>query len=305
MAAPAQLDQVEETWVQRREVGSTFGIRALVAFAHVFGRTGARAVLRGIALYYAVFGTAARRASRAYLTRVLGRATWSMVYRHISMFTQVALDRVFLVEGELRHFESTHTGHDHLVDLHEAKRGAILLGAHLGSFEAMRALSKYEGIKINVLVHFENARRINAFLETVNPDFMLDVIEIDPKDPAFVLEVQEAVEAGEMVAILGDRVGLGEKSVEVEFFGSAAKFPTGPFTLAAALRCPIYLTFGLYHPPGHYDLYCEPFADGIELPRKTRDDDVKAWVQRWAGRLEHYCRKAPYNWFNFYEFWSR
>jgi predicted LPLAT superfamily acyltransferase len=27
-------------------------------------------------------------------------------------------------------------------------------------------------------------------------------------------------------------------------------------------------------------------------------------MQRYADRLEHYCRLAPYNWFNFHDFWQ-
>ena len=28
------------------------------------------------------------------------------------------------------------------------------------------------------------------------------------------------------------------------------------------------------------------------------------FLGRYVARLDHYCRSAPYNWFNFYELWS-
>jgi predicted LPLAT superfamily acyltransferase len=37
----------------------------------------------------------------------------------------------------------------------------------------------------------------------------------------------------------------------------------------------------------------------------TRSDDVlRDLVERYAARVEHHCRTAPYNWFNFYDFWN-
>ena len=36
----------------------------------------------------------------------------------------------------------------------------------------------------------------------------------------FVLKLKERIDAGEMVALLGDRVGLGERVVEVDLFGA-------------------------------------------------------------------------------------
>lgn len=55
--------------------------------------------------------------------------------------------------------------------------------------------------------------------------------------------------------------------------------------------------------PG-YDLYCEPFAERVTLPRGDRQGALAEHVRRYAERLEHYVRKAPDNWFNFYDFWA-
>jgi predicted LPLAT superfamily acyltransferase len=117
------------------------------------------------------------------------------------------------------------------------------------------------------------------------------------------MRVSERLEQGEMVAILADRVGLNDKQVDVDFLGAKVAFPTGPFLLAAVLKCPVYLVFGLYFEPNRYELFCEPFAERLELPRAGRADALRAVVQRYAERLEHYARRAPDNWFNFHDFW--
>jgi len=97
---------------------------------------------------------------------------------------------------------------------------------------------------------------------------------------------------------------MNDKFVEVDFFGAPAAFSTGPFILAAVLKCPIYLVFGLYFEPNRYELFCEPFAERIELPRRNRQEALEAVVSRYAARLETYCRRAPNNWFNFFDFWE-
>ena len=116
--------------------------------------------------------------------------------------------------------------------------------------------------------------------------------------------VHDRIEAGDFVALLGDRTGLNERTVEATFFGQQARFPAGPFLLASLMKCPVYLTFGLYRRPNRYDLSCEPFADRLHLPRRKREAALQEVVQRYADRLEHYARSAPDNWFNFYDFWQ-
>ena len=117
--------------------------------------------------------------------------------------------------------------------------------------------------------------------------------------------MEDRIRRGEMVGTMGDRVGFDGKSVRTPFLGAEASFPTGPYLLAAALRCPVFVGFGLYRAPDGYDLYCEPFEEQIVLPRgPAREQALQGLVARYAARVEHYCRQYPDNWFNFYDFWS-
>ena len=124
------------------------------------------------------------------------------------------------------------------------------------------------------------------------------------KEQADAKEMENAIERGELVAMLADRTLTKSRSADVNFLGARARFPTGPYLLASVLKCPVYLVFGLHRPPNRYDLYCEPFSEQIRLPRRSRDDALRDQAQRFAERLEHYCRLAPDNWFNFYDFWK-
>lgn len=293
------------TWLNQRERGTLFGIALAFRLAGWVGRRPMRPVVSAVALWYRLFDRKAVRASRAWLTRVHGREPgyWD-VYRHIRVFAQVTLDRVFLLTDRTRGFEFTRTGHQNLQDQIATGRGAVLLGAHLGSYEAMRAGGVEDRVPINILGYFENAKMIGALIERLNPDLAMKVIDLS-KDPVSVMaSVGTRVEAGELVALLGDRVGLNERIVRVPFFGQEAAFPAGPFLLASLLKCPVYLVFGLFSEPNRYDLYCLPFRDRIELPRRDRERALHEVVRDYAERLEGFARRAPYNWFNFFDFWE-
>jgi predicted LPLAT superfamily acyltransferase len=168
----------------------------------------------------------------------------------------------------------------------------------------MRAGASNEALPINMVVNFRNAQRMQAVLDQLDPALNTRFISVGDGGLDFVLTIRECIERGEMVAILADRVGPDARATEALFFGAPAQFASGPFILAAALGCPVYLTFGLYRGDNRYDLYCEPFLEKIELPRKHRQGALSEVVSKFAARLEHYVRIAPYNWFNFYDFWS-
>jgi len=86
--------------------------------------------------------------------------------------------------------------------------------------------------------------------------------------------------------------------------GGTVRFPEGPWRLAAALGVPVLLGFGLYCGGNRYEAHFELFARRVTVARSTRSADIAAYAQRYAQRMEHYARLAPYNWFNFYDYWQ-
>lgn len=292
------------SWLSVAEKGSSLGVRFLVFACTVLGRPVARLFLKFVALYYVVFHGGARRASRRYLQRLHHKVTFAMIYRHVLNFAEVSLDRVFFLRGRFDYFKVGSNGFDNLRRMREQKRGALLLGAHLGSFEAMRTLAEAKSLPVNILTYRGNSKMMNAILEDVSPGSSSRFIEIEPGSVTAILRIKELIDAGEMVAVLGDRAELDANRVDVDFLGGQARFPTGVYLLASVLKCPIFLTFNLYRSPNRYDCYCEPFADKLELPRGNREAAIADHARSFARRLEHFCRMEPGNWFNFYDFWS-
>jgi predicted LPLAT superfamily acyltransferase len=296
----------DPSWLSISERGSVLGLRFLFFLSRAFGRTVTRAALKPIVAYYLLVHGVARRASRRYLSLFDAKVTLGMVYRHFLNFAEVVLDRVFLLQGKLHHFDAiSRQGFDHMRRLIAEKRGALLLGAHLGSVDAMRVLAEANAVPINVLVYSGNARMINALLRSLSVEFAGRVVEIEPGHVESLLKVKQLIDAGELVALLGDRVGVNERTTVVEFFGRPARLPAGPYLLAAVLGCPVYLTLGLYTSPRRYEFFCEPFIEApLVIPRESRDATIRLHAQRYAARLEHYCRLSPMNWFNFFDFWK-
>lgn len=310
-------------WRRVPERGTVLGIRFVALLCKTLGRRAASGFLLLLSAYYALFDRSARRASRAYLARVGEPTTARAVVSHFWHFARVSLDRYLLLTGRIAEFDVRLHG-DHNIKgaasgaiassdaaaagraPRASKRGAILLGSHVGSFEAMRAVATREAVPLTVVVDFRTAQRVNGVLAQLSPKLKVRMIGLDPARATSMLEVKACIDRGELVAILGDRIDeRGDRSVATEFLGAQAHFPTGPFLLASMLQCPVYLVFALFHAPNRYDVYCEPFADAISLPRGTRDEALRAYAQKYAARLEEYVRRAPYNWFNFFEFWER
>jgi predicted LPLAT superfamily acyltransferase len=308
-AAPvAQPRGARAEWLTRRERGGVLAIRLTVFLVTFFGRTVTRLVARVVALYYLLTSPAARGGLRAFYRRLDGReASLATLYRHFLRFVFSTVDAFFLAAGKTKGFEVTRTGHEHLDALRQGQKGAILLGAHVGSFYAMRIQGEQEGLKLHALMFTKNARMLNDALAKLDPEGAARVLELDPEGGVdSMLRVKELLDAGALVAVLGDRIPAHSaegRVVRVPFLGADAAFPTGPLLLAATLKVPVYLTFGLGRGSRTYDLFCEPFAERIELPRGRRQEALAEWVKKYAERLESYVRRSPENWFNFYDFW--
>ena len=294
-----RVDARTPAWVEQPERGSVAAMRLALWLMLKLGRAFGRLLLYPICAYFVLFSSRARRASAQYLRRVLGRR--GNVFRHYHSFATTILDRVFFLSGRSRHFEVTlHDPGDTQALMR--RRGCILLGSHLGSFEVLRARSDAERIPpVNMLMYVDNAGKLNSVLRALAPQLEARVIPLGSPDA--LLRVHECLERGEIVGMLGDRAWRNQRTCACDFLGAPAKFPLGPMLIAGLVQAPVVLFFGLYRGAGRYEIRLEPFADAIALERRDREASARPWVERYARRLEHHCRAAPYNWFNFYDFW--
>jgi predicted LPLAT superfamily acyltransferase len=295
---------VSRRWAQLQERGSTTALHLIHWIGVRIGRWAGRFLLYPITLYYVLIAVPQRQASRLYLRRVLHREPhWLDIFRHIHCYAATILDRVYLLTGQFERFDiRIHQGHL-ILDQMQSGQGCLLLGAHLGSFEVTRVLGvTSRRFPLKILMNVAHNRRMTQFMDALNPELAATIIPIDGPDT--LLGVKDHLDRGYLVGALGDRILHDEKAVRCRFFGAQARFPSGPLLLAALTGCPVILFFGLYRGGNRYDIYFERLADSITLDRSRRQQELHYWTQRYAERLEHYTRSAPYNWFNFYDFWE-
>jgi predicted LPLAT superfamily acyltransferase len=292
-------------WARLPERGNLAALRLIHWITLRIGRPAGRALLYPITLYFLLTATAARRGSQLYLRRALGRQPRLRdVFRHIHCFAATILDRLYFLSGRLDRFEVRWFNAQLILDQVASGQGCILLGSHLGSFEALRALGvTVQHFPIRILMNTEHNQGMTRYLSALNPALAETVIPISGGLDT-LLKVQESVAQGFMVGVLGDRVIPGEKTVHCRFFGQNTPFPAGPLLLAALTGGPVILFFGLYRGNNRYDAHFELLAEQIVLDRRCRQQQLGEWAQRYADRLEYYARLAPYNWFNFYDYWE-
>jgi predicted LPLAT superfamily acyltransferase len=294
-----------DDWADRQERSNLALLRFMTWVSLRFGRRAGRVLLRIITAYFVLFSPSARRASRGYLNRALGRhAGWRDGYRHVFSFASTIHDRIYLLNERFDLFDIRIHGVEHVEAALADGQGAFLMGAHLGSFEVVRAIGRAQPhIRVAITMYEENARKINAILAAVNPSAQHDVIGLGKVDA--MLKVRERLDSGSLVGILADRTlrQAGDALKERDFLGAPAAFPLGPLHMAAVLKRPVIFMTGLYRGGNRYDIHFEPLADFSALERRERSDAVDKALTRYVSLLEHYCRAAPYNWFNYFDFW--
>jgi predicted LPLAT superfamily acyltransferase len=276
-------------WRNRSERGSGRLKSLIIWLAVHFGRSFCRVLLVPICAYFLVTAPRARRASREFLTRAAGRrASWRDSYRHLFVFATTLLDRVFLLRDGHGDLEISVTGAGVFEEAIAAGRGCLLFGSHLGSFEMLGAAGAARGFAVNMVMHLEESTGLRDLLARTGRAFSYNVIALGRPDS--MLRVKECLDRGEVVGILADRVYGGEATRSLPFLGSPARISLSPFRLARITGAPVVTAFGIFHGGRRYQVRFEAL--------ETREP------AQYLEILERHARLFPYNWFNFYDFWS-
>ena len=305
-------------WARLAERGTSWGIKSVYLTCQVLGPRAARLLLMPVVAYFFLSGAAARRASHDYLLRLhrhcgvlpelASEPGWRDTLRHFLRFSSAALDKVLAWRGADL---SRRVNAADLAALDTAARrvrGALVIGSHFGNLEMCRALATHAGHRrINAVVHSAHAAKFAAMLARSNPEAGFKLLQVNDFGADTAILLREKIDAGEWLVIVGDRTPVAENGrvVSASFLGAPALFSQGPYILAHLLQCPVYL-LACFRDPGSQDyrIVFEAFAESVILPRRGREAAIAELAQRYASWLERQCRRAPFEWFNFYDFWA-
>jgi len=301
-------------WSRYREQGFYLGIKFLFLLHHRLGPIAFKIAVYPVVLCYFLKNGAGRRSIVEYLQRFSARypesgirADWYTAFRIFLNFADSAREKL---EAWFVGIPRSCMNFPNQQDLHrlgQEGRGGILIGSHLGNLEVCRALGSFHSsMKVNVLVHTKHAKKFNRMMKMLNPSSQLRLTQVTEISPALAMQLSESVERGEFVVIVGDRTPVNSvgRTCAAEFLGREAAFPQGPYILGALLRCPVYTLFCLRSDSG-YDIYFEKLCDKVVMQRGNREGHIRELIALYAERLEHYCSKAPLQWYNFYPFWNQ
>lgn len=309
---PANATRAE--WAETQERGANWG-PALMAFIYrQMGRTLCLIVMVPVMLYFFATGARQRRASLSYLRRVWpvsgrpGRPGLWHSFRHFFAFGESMIDRFAAWIGQIDRKDVEAIDGAAFDAMRADKRGSLILSAHVGATEIVRAIAtRYQPRRINIVVHTRHAAHFNAVIEKVAPQSLISLIQASEFDLASSMAVSAAIERGEWVVMMGDRLAVkkGGRAIMVEFLGEPAPFPEGPFTLAAVLHCPVHTLFCIRQGK-RYKAHVALLTDGLEArPRSKRGEAIEALAQAFARTVERLVQEAPYQWFNFYDYWRQ
>lgn len=294
-------------WQQRSEGGSIAALRFIRWLALTLGPRIAHLCLYPITLYFLIVRRMERQASRAYLRRVLAREPNLLhIAKHMHTFATTVIDRVFLLSGRFSNEQVRVHGLPLLQKHLDAQRGVLLFCAHFGSFEAVRTVGLMRAeLMVRIFMDHQHNAKISMLLDALNPRAKASIIDIGGDSTRALLQISETLQAGGLVGVMADRARDDEHTITCQLLGAPVAMPSAPFRLAAVLHHPVLLIFGVLRNDHTYDVCFEEFADEIVLGKRgEREQVLQQWMQRYADRLDQQLRAAPYNWFNFYDYWA-
>ena len=245
-------------------------------------------------------------ATMDYHRRIFGALPWWkrrwLVFRHFLSFGRAIIDRTAILAGGNRHFSFTFDGEEHLRNAVAEGHGVLLLGAHVGNWEAAGQLLSRIEVPINLTGLDRESPAIRALLaQSSKAKFKLIPLTGSPTD---AIPLVAALRRGEVVAMLGDRA-YGSATTRVPFLGGTASFPVGPYAMAASAGAPLVHVFNLREPGGHYRLLGFPPQRPVMPARHRRDACLRDCAARFARDLEGIVKRDPLQWYNFFPFWER
>ena len=315
-------------WSQQSEQAAGYWqLKLLLVLFRIFPVFILRLMAFPVGFFYFLFSKRGRIESRCFLKKVAPFIDdaklaekcrcWLGSLRHIISFSLSLIEKIQSWSGKFQFKDLNFKNDDigKLIRELEEGKGAFLIFSHLGNSELLRGLLNFDQTGVSRKIHVTSIIDVNItayfirMLKELNLQSSMDIISADEISPQTAVLLEERLSSGGLVAIAGDRTSAaGSKNIILPFFGKGAPFPSGAFYLASLMKYPVYFVFGLRQKDlsliPKYDMHVHKSSISFNCSRKERQERSSLLAASFAAYLEEYCKKQPFQWYNFYDFWQ-
>ncbi len=287
--------------------GGVLGHRIFVFILKSSGLPLAYFVLRFVAFYFLISAKSTPLVYRYFRdVHHYGRIRSAFsTYLNYHVFGKTLLDKVALLSGVKTNFTVNHEGGEHLDEIAKLGKGGILISGHIGNWEVAGQLLNRLKTRFNILMYESDQESMQKYMQGVQKEKKFNTIIIKDGDMSHLVKLHEAFSNNELVVMHGDRFREGNKTLEVDFFGRKAKFPAGPFVMAAKFGVPLIIVFAVKETNKHYHFFAVP---PIQVKRTRVEAELESTIQdllkRYVAEFEKMVKAYPLQWFNYYDFWK-
>ena len=278
-----------------RFLTKTLGIKSAYAFLHI------------VALYYLLFDSAAVMKSMPYIKRRFPNSskykTYLHVYRLFVSQGKQLIDRyVYLSNPDFFTFLTKENVNINNITKNKDK-GFIVLTSHFGNWQiGLGTLQNLKSGQFNILMKPENNDSTEKTLHFQDGSLNINTISSD-QDFGGALEITKALQAGEIVSMMGDRT-YGSKSMPANFLGDEAEFPIAAYQLAAIVKCPIIFMHVVKEETKKYTVYMNEILQPEFKSSKNKQASTATWLSKYVKELENLASQYPYQCFIFEDIWK-
>jgi predicted LPLAT superfamily acyltransferase len=225
------------------------------------------------------------------------RAFWSTYLNHC-LFAQVVIDKFAMYAG--KKFDVQIEGNEHFLRLAAQEPGFVQLSSHMGNYEIAGYSLEAKSKRFNAIVFYGEKATV---MENRNKMFAQTNIRMIPirEDMSHLFEIDRALSDGEIVSIPGDRIWGSPKVLKAEFLGKEARFPMGPFTVAAMRGLDVLAVNVMKVSSKCYRIYVTPLDYDKQAPRRRQTDQL---LHNYVAELERLLALYPTQWYNYFDFWK-
>ncbi|MBS1667729.1 MAG: lipid A biosynthesis acyltransferase [Bacteroidetes bacterium] len=289
---------------QGKSKASPLGYRIFVYILKKFGVQPAYVLLRFVAFYYLLFSFKSSKAAFSFFRERMGFGRFKSIrkiFRNYYLFGQSLIDRVVVMAEIPNRFSFDFDGEENLRQMVKNQKGGLLLSAHIGNWEIAGHLLKRLNTKINIVMFDREHEKIKQYLDSVSGEKTVNVIVVG-NGLSHIYEISDAFKNNELVCMHADRFLDGNKTLKQIFLGADARFPLGPFLLAAQFKVPVSFTFAMKETNTHYHFSAtQPLEYDYSSKEKLIDEMFQAFVQEMTEKVKKY----PEQWYNYYNFWQQ